>query len=69
MGSCWHTRGTVIVRGVLIIAVLSAALMAGLLAYSKHGQSQTPRPACAAAGCASNDALPGGWPADPEQAP
>jgi hypothetical protein len=59
----------VVIRGVLVIAALSAALMAGLLAYSRHGQNQTPPAACTAAGCASNDSLPGGWPVDPNQAP
>jgi hypothetical protein len=68
-GSCWHTRRTVVIRGVLVIAALSAALVAGLLAYSRHGQHQTPPAACTAAGCASNDSLPGGWPVDPNQAP
>jgi hypothetical protein len=68
IGAYWHTRDTVIVRGVLLIAALSAALVAGLLAYSKHGQSQTPpAPACTVAACDTNGALPGGWPTDSGQ--
>jgi len=59
----------VVIRGVLVIAALSAALLAGMLAFSRHGKSQTPPAACTVAGCASNDPLPGGWPADPNQSP
>jgi hypothetical protein len=69
IGSCWHTRDSVVIRGVLVIAALSAVLVAGLLAYSRHGQSRTPAAACTVAGCSSNDSLPGGWPADPNQSP
>jgi hypothetical protein len=67
--SCWHTRGSVVIRGVLVIAALSAALLAGMLVFSKHGQSKTPPAPCTAAGCSSNDSLPGGWPVDPNQSP
>ena len=65
IGSCWHTR-LVIIRAVLVVAALAAALTAGLLAYSRDGRSQAP-PACTVANCDST--LPGGWPSDPNRAP
>jgi anaerobic selenocysteine-containing dehydrogenase len=63
IGSCWHTRGTMIIRTVLLVAALVAAIVAGLLVYSKNGRSQSPAPTCTVANCDAT--LPGGWPSDP----
>jgi hypothetical protein len=54
-----------VIRGLLVIALLAAALTAGLLAYSKNGRSQTPPAACAGLNC--DPTLPGGWPTDPNR--
>jgi hypothetical protein len=63
IGSCWHTRGTMIIRTVLLVAALVAAIVAGLLVYSKNGRSQSPAPTCTVANC--DAMLPGGWPSEP----
>ena len=56
-----------IVRGLVIVVLLAAALTAGLLAYSKDGRSQGPSATCTVANCDSS--LPGGWPGDPNRQP
>jgi len=70
IASCWHTRGDVVIRMVLVVSVLVAALTAGLLAYSRSGRSQSPAPTCTIASCVTTDpTLPGGWPVDPNRVP
>jgi hypothetical protein len=70
IAACWHTRVTVVIRMVLVVTALAAALMAGLMVYSKSGHSQAPAPACTVAGCTNTDGtLPGGWPTDPNHVP
>ena len=56
-----------IIRTILLVAALVAAIVAGLLVYSNNGRSQSPTPACTVANCDST--LPGGWPSDPSRLP
>jgi multidrug efflux pump subunit AcrB len=56
-----------IIRTVLLVGMLVAAIVAGLLAYTRNGRSQTPAPACTVANCDAT--LPGGWPSDPSRLP
>jgi hypothetical protein len=56
-----------IIRTVLLVAALVAAITAGLLAYSKNGRSQSPAPTCTVADCDAT--LPGGWPANSSRQP
>jgi hypothetical protein len=56
-----------IIRTVLLVTALAAALTAGLLAYSKNGRSQSPAPTCTVADCDAT--LPGGWPASSSRQP
>jgi hypothetical protein len=67
--SCWQTRQHVIIRTVLLVALLAAAMVAGLLVYSKNGRGQqAPAAACTVDSCVTTDpTLPGGWPVDPRQ--
>jgi hypothetical protein len=56
-----------IIRTVLLVAALVAAITAGLLAYSRNGRSQSPAPTCTVADC--DTTLPGGWPDDSNHLP
>ena len=55
-----------LIRGLILLVVIAVALFAALRAFTKSGQS----PAACGAGHAcvtTNDALPGGWPSNPNQ--
>jgi hypothetical protein len=71
IASCWQTRQHVIIRTLLLVAVLAAAMFGGLLAYSKSGRGQqAPAATCTVAACVTTDpTLPGGWPVDPNRVP
>jgi hypothetical protein len=60
----------VIIRTVVLVAAIAAAMVAGLLAYSKSGHGQNaPNGTCTAANCVTTDpTLPGGW-VDPSRTP
>jgi hypothetical protein len=64
--SCRHTRRRLLIRGLILLVVIAVALFAALRAFTKSGES----PAACGAGQAcvtTNDALPGGWPSNPNQ--
>lgn len=65
--SCRHTRRRLLIRGLILLVVIAVALFAALRAFTKSGES--PAAACGAgqACVTTNDALPGGWPRNPNQ--
>jgi hypothetical protein len=56
-----------LIRGLILLIVIAVALFAALRAFTKSGQS--PAAACGSgqACVTTNDALPGGWPSNPNQ--
>jgi hypothetical protein len=66
-GSSRHTRRRLLIRGLILLVVIAVALFAALRAFTKSGQSPAAACGSAPACVTTNDALPGGWPSNPNQ--
>jgi hypothetical protein len=65
--SCRHTRRRLLIRGLILLVVIAVALFAALRAFTKSGQSPASGCGSGQACVTTNDALPGGWPSNPNQ--
>lgn len=64
---CRHTRRRLLIRGLILLVVIAVALFGALRAFTKSGQSPPAGCRSGQACVTTNDALPGGWPSNPNQ--